>query len=77
MRDYVRAPEPGQAVTWTLKGKNNRGWYGTLALRRLVTSRKGRFIWHTPLENPYIQRAETRRTIESHYGDVTFAMSNT
>jgi hypothetical protein len=47
-----------------------------VALRRLVTSRKGRFTWRTPSENPYIVRDEKRRTIESRYGDVAFAMSN-
>jgi len=77
MRDYIRAPEPGQAKTWILQGHNSRCWHGTIALRRLVTSRKGRFTWRTPSENPYILRGETRRTIESRYTDVTFAMSNT
>lgn len=77
MRDHVRAPEPGQAKTWLLQGQNSRGWYGAVALRRLVTSRKGRFTWRTPAENPYILRDDTRRTIESRYADVAFAMSNT
>ena len=77
MRDYIRAPEPGQATTWVLQGQNSRGWYGAVALRRLVTSRKGCFTWGTPSENPYIMRDETCRTIESRYADVAFAMSNT
>ena len=77
MRTNIRAPEPGRASTWVLQGQNSRGWYGELALRRLVTSRKGRFTWRTPSENPYIRRDEIRRTIESRYGDVAFAMSNT
>ncbi len=76
MRDYIRAPEPGAATTWVLEGQTNRGWYGTVALRRLVTSRKGRFTWGTPSENPYILREDARRTIESRYADVAFAMSN-
>ena len=59
------------------KVKNSRGWYGEVALRRLITSRKGRFTWRTPSENPYILRDDTRRIIESRYADVTFAMSNT
>jgi hypothetical protein len=45
-------------------------------LRRLITSRKGQFKWRTPSENPYTARGETRRTIESRYADVAFAMSN-
>jgi RNA-directed DNA polymerase len=77
MRDHVRSPEPGRAKTWVLKGQNSRGLYRELALERLVTSRKGRFTWRTPSENPYILRDETRKTIESRYADVAFAMSNT
>jgi ketosteroid isomerase-like protein len=51
--------------------------YGAIALRRLVTSRKGQFKWRTPSENPYIVRGEARRTIESRYADVAFAISST
>ena len=77
MRDHVCEPEPGQAKTWVVEGRNSRGWYGAIALRRLITSRKGQFKWRTPSENPYIARGETRRTIESRYADVAFAMSST
>jgi RNA-directed DNA polymerase len=77
MRDHVQRPEAGQAKTWVLQGQNSRGWYGAVALRRLVTSRKGRFTWRNPAENPFILRDEKRSTIESRYSDVDFAMSNT
>ena len=77
MRDHVRSPEPGRGKTWVLTGQDSRGFYREVALRRLVTSRKGRFTWRTPSENPYILRDETRKTIKSRYADVTFAMSNT
>jgi len=77
MRDYVCEPEPGQAKTWVIEGSNSRGWYGAIALRRLITSRKGQFKWRTPSENPYIARDEVRRTIESRYVEVAFAMSST
>jgi hypothetical protein len=77
MRDHIRSPDIGQAKTWVMQGQNSRGWYGELALRRLVTSRKGRFTWRNPAENPYILREQTRRTIESRYTDVAFALSNT
>ena len=40
MRESIRSPEPGRAKTWVLKGQNSRGWYGEVALKRLVTSRK-------------------------------------
>ncbi len=77
MRDYIKAPEQGRAKTWVFQGQNSRGWYGEVALRRLITSRKGRFEWRSPAENPYILRDEKRRTIESSYADVAFALSNT
>jgi RNA-directed DNA polymerase len=77
MRDHVQRPEEGHAKTWVLHGQNSRGWYGAVALRRLVTSRKGRFTWHSPAENPFILRDSDRRTIESRFADVAFAMSNT
>src|SRR3546814_10291088 len=64
MRDHVRRPEAGQAKTWVPHGRNSRGWYGAVALRRLVTSRKARFTWRNPAENPFILRDEKRRTIE-------------
>lgn len=77
MCDHVKAPEQGRAKTWVFQGQNSRGWYGEVALRRLITSRKGPFEWRSPAENPYILRDEKRRTIESRYADVAFALSNT
>jgi RNA-directed DNA polymerase len=77
MRDHVQRPEEGKAKTWVLHGRNSRGWYGAVALRRFITSRKGQFTWRTPAENPFILRDSGQRTIESRYADVAFAMSNT
>jgi hypothetical protein len=77
MRDHVRSPEAGRAKTWVLAGQNSRGFYREIALGRLATSRKGRFTWRTPSDNPYILSDEARKTITSRYADVTFAMSNT
>jgi hypothetical protein len=76
MREHVRAPEPGRATTWVLKGQNSRGWYGEQALRRLVTSRKGQFRWRNPEGNPYLIRDEHRTFLESRYAHVAFAFSN-
>ena len=77
MRAHVRAPEPGRAKTWVLNGQNSRGWYGELALRRLITSHKGQFRWRTPAENPYLIHDANRKMFESRYADVAFALSNT
>lgn len=77
MQSYVRSPEKGKAKIWVLQGRNSRGFYGELALRRLITSRKGQFTWRNPTENPYILRSEKHRTIESYYDEVAFALSNT
>jgi group II intron reverse transcriptase/maturase len=76
MREHVRAPEPGRARTWILKGQNSRGWHGEQALRRLVTSRKGQFRWRNLEGNPYLIRDEQRTFLESRYADVAFALSN-
>jgi len=54
-----------------VKGQNSRGFYGELALGRLVTA-QGRFTWRTPSENPYILRDDGRKTIKSRYADVAF-----
>jgi hypothetical protein len=77
MRAHVRAPESGRAKTWVLKGQNSRGWYGELALRRLITSRKGQFRWRNPEGNPYCLREESPKFLESRYAEVAFAFSNT
>ena len=77
MREHVRVPEPGRAKTWVLTGQNSRGWYGELALRRLITSRKDQFRWRNPEENPYLIHDENRTLFESRYADVAFALSNT
>ena len=77
MRESIRSPEPGRAKTWVLKGQNSRGWYGEVALKRLVTSRKGPFRWRTPERNPYLICDPQRRFCESRYADVAFALSNT
>jgi len=76
-RDWVRAPEEGRAKTWVLQGLNGRGIRSGVALRRLVTSRKGQFRWRTPQGNPYLWRDENRSTFESRYADIAFALSNT
>lgn len=77
MQQYVRAPEKGKAKTWVLRGRNSKGFYGESALRRLITSRKSWFTWRNPCENPYILRSDKHRAIQSYYGEVAFAMSNT
>src|SRR5258708_39106278 len=76
-RRWVGAPGPGRATTWVLRGRNSRGAAGRVALRRLVTSRKGQFKWRGPEGNPYILREEERNTFESRYADLVFAFSNT
>jgi hypothetical protein len=69
-RRWVRAPEAGRATTWVLHGRNSRGFAGSVALRRLVTSRKSQFRWRVPECNPYILREEERNTFESRYADL-------
>ena len=79
MARYVRAPQPGTAKTWALHGRTGEGRYVTMALARLVTSPKGRFLWRTPEQNPYILLPADRpvRYLESRYADVAIALSDT
>lgn len=77
IRDYVRSPGQGKASIWILKGLNGRGFYEEIALRRMITSRKGRFTWRNPVGNPYILRKEKYQMIQSYYDEVAFALSNT
>jgi RNA-directed DNA polymerase len=77
MRKHFRSPRTDQAKTWIWKGQNSRGWYSEQPLKRLVTSRKGRFTWRNPSVNPYIIDTGKQRTFQSCYVDVAFALSNT
>ncbi|MDA8206584.1 MAG: group II intron reverse transcriptase/maturase [Thermaerobacter sp.] len=79
MARHVRAPQPGTAKTWVLHGRTGNGRYVTTALARLVTSPKGRFLWRTPEQNPYILPPADRpvRYLESRYADVAIALSDT
>lgn len=77
MRDHVRVPELGKAKTWVLRSRDSRGCYRVIALRRLVTSPKNRFLWRNPEQNPYLLSDPARHSIESRYWDVAFALSNT
>ena len=77
MRNHVRSPESGKAKTWVFRGRNSQGRYVEVALRRLVTSRKSRFLWRNPEQNPYLLHNDpTRRVTESRYRDVAIALSN-
>lgn len=76
---YVRAPQSGQATTWVLQGRNGEGRFVTIALKRLVATPKGRFLWRTSVGNPYLPTLVDRpvRRHESRYADVAFALSDT
>jgi RNA-directed DNA polymerase len=76
MKQWFRQPEKGKAKTWLLFGRNGRGTLTGVALRQLVTSRKGQFRWRNPERNPYIIREEQRRSVTSHYNEIAMAMSH-
>ena len=76
MRKWVRCPTDGTAKTWVLSGLNGKGQYCGVSLRRLVSSRKERFLWRTPTTNPYLLTDAWRGTFTSNYGDVVMAMSH-
>lgn len=76
VRQWVRCPADGKAKTWLLFGRSGNDNLCGVALRRLVTSRKGQFRWRNPEINPYITRDEERNTVTSRYRDVAMAMSH-
>lgn len=79
MARLVRAPQPGAAKTWVLPGRNRDGRYVTVALARLMTTPKGRFLWRTPARNPHIlpPADPSARYLESRYAEVALALSDT
>ncbi|MEE3627360.1 group II intron reverse transcriptase/maturase [Nitrospirillum sp. BR 11752] len=74
MRKWYQAPATGQAKTWLVYGRSNRGNPVGKALRRLVSSQKAQFRWRNPERNPYIFRDELRNTVTSRYHDVALAL---
>ncbi|MAE40894.1 MAG: group II intron reverse transcriptase/maturase [Psychrobacter sp.] len=76
IKQGVRKPSEDKAKTWTLFGRNGKGHLREIALRRLVTSRKGAFRWRNPEVNPYLPREEKRNTVTSRYHDVAMAMGH-
>ena len=72
---WCKQPAPGQAKTWVLFGKTNRGNLFGISLTRLVSSPKLPFRWRLPESNPYL-RVEDRKTITSRYSDVAMAVSH-
>jgi RNA-directed DNA polymerase len=76
MRQWIRRPTNGTALTWVLFGRSGKGNLCGIALRRLVTSRKDQFRWRNPAINPYLRPDDGRSTVSSRYRDVVMAMSH-
>jgi group II intron reverse transcriptase/maturase len=76
MRHWVKHPVDGTAKTWVLYGRSGNGNLCGVTLRRLVTSRKGRFRWRNPAINPYLLPDDGRSTVTSRFRDVAMAMSH-
>jgi group II intron reverse transcriptase/maturase len=76
MKRSFRRPPEGGAKTWHFFGPNRNGTFCAVALRRLVSSRKGRFRWRVPETNPYLPREVERNTVTSRYRDVALAMGH-
>ncbi len=74
MRQWFRYPEGCRAKTWLLFGKNGEGRRCGIALKRMVGSRKCRFLWCNPAGNPYIVGNLRENAITSRYRDVAMAM---
>lgn len=76
MRQWIRRPADGTAKTWVLFARSGSGHLCGITLRRLLTSRKGRFRWREPHVNPYLHPDAERVTITSRYRDVAMAMGH-
>ena len=74
MRQWIRRPANGTALTWVLFGRRGNGNLCGITLRRLVTSRKDQFRWRNPSINPYLRVDDGRSTVTSRYRDVAMAM---
>jgi len=78
MQKYFHTHCEETAKTWVIRGKNSwSNQYKQVALKRLVSSRKGRFKWRNPTGNPYNPTIEEHRFYESYFDEVAFALSNT
>ena len=76
MRQWIRRPANGTALTWVLFGRSGKGNLCGITLRRLVTSRKDQFRWCNPSVNPYLRPDDGRSTVTSRYRDVAMAMDH-
>lgn len=74
MRRWYKAPKMGRAKTWLVFEYSEQGNRVGKALRRLGGSPKARFLWHTPVRNPYIARDGNRSAVTSYYRDVAMAL---
>lgn len=75
MRLYFKRPTKEMAKTLVLAGRNERGIWETVHLKRLLGNGSKRFCWKIPKENPYMRR-EKRNTITSRYQDVAMALTS-
>ena len=75
MRRWFRYPLQGNAKTWVLFGRSGKGNLCGVGLRRLVSSRKRKFLWRNPGINPYLID-DGRITLTSRYRDVAMAVSH-
>ncbi len=74
LRQWYKRPAEGQAKTWVLFGKSNRGHQCGIVLIRLLGRPKKQFRWRLPNSNPYL-RTDERNTFTSRYTDVAMAFS--
>ena len=76
MRQWIRRPADGTAMTWVLFGRSGKGNLCGITLERLASSRNAQFRWRNPSINPYLRPDDGRSTVTSRYRDVAMAMGH-
>ena len=76
MRQWIRRPADGTAMTWVLFGRSGNGNLCGITLERLASSRNAQFRWRSPSINPYLRPDDGRSTVTSRYRDVAMAMGH-
>lgn len=71
---WYKRPAEGQAKTWVLFAKSNRGYQCGIVLIRLVGRPRKQFRWRLTNGNPY-PRTDERNTFTSRYPVVTMVLS--
>jgi hypothetical protein len=75
IKKWVRYPKGRSGKTWYVYGFGRAGKATAAILHRMLGNGKKQFRWKTGRGNPYLCKVDPVKIFESHYSDVTMAMS--